>query len=336
MIIIVVLAIILTAILVIALVKRSSVRLIGLNFSPYGKNQGPWTADIPYEQIERMIATVAPYTDYIRIFTHAGAMGRVPEIVDAYNKRYKRNIKVSIGMWLNHDIPENEQLENVHKFISYLNSLPYNNVHMAIVGSETLLRAMSATNSSIDATRLMSYMRMVKERLENKAIVVATAEPVFIYMENPELLKVSDVALLNIYSFWEMARIRKENPNADAQVVIDEFVKACESFKEWVGDKPLVISETGWPSTGTNTITNWIDGEPLHTEVTGDEDTQATYLKGVVDYARSANMILYYFTSFDESWKNTDLEQDGFFGLWSEWDTQASLKPKIKRVLKKY
>jgi exo-beta-1,3-glucanase (GH17 family) len=77
--------------------------------------------------------------------------------------------------------------------------------------------------------------------------------------------------------------------------------------------KPVIITETGWPSKGEN----------LQAAVPGMEHAR-DYFINTQAWAEAENIPVFYFSSFDESWK---VGAEGIVGAyWGIWDKHEQLK----------
>jgi GPH family glycoside/pentoside/hexuronide:cation symporter len=86
-----------------------------------------------------------------------------------------------------------------------------------------------------------------------------------------------------------------------------------ELTQQVANGKKVIITETGWPGIGEN--------------VEAAEPSQLNAMKyfiAVQEWAKSKNIELFYFSSFDESWKT---KQEGKVGAgWGIWDKNEKLK----------
>jgi glycoside/pentoside/hexuronide:cation symporter, GPH family len=77
--------------------------------------------------------------------------------------------------------------------------------------------------------------------------------------------------------------------------------------------KKVIITETGWPTKGNNVVA----AEPSQLNA-------MKYFVAVQEWAESKEIELFYFSSFDESWK---VKQEGEVGAgWGIWDKSEILK----------
>ncbi len=85
--------------------------------------------------------------------------------------------------------------------------------------------------------------------------------------------------------------------------------------KEAAKGKPVIITETGWPDQGSANL----DAQPS-------PNNAMRYFINTQNWARQENIELFYFSSFDESWK---IRHEGDVGQrWGIWDKNENLKYK--------
>jgi hypothetical protein len=85
------------------------------------------------------------------------------------------------------------------------------------------------------------------------------------------------------------------------------------------GGKPVIVSESGWPSAG-NTI-----GEAVPSA-----ENAAYFFLNFVSWARAENVPFFYFEAFDEPWKAAYEGPQGAY--WGIWDKDANLKVGMQDV----
>ncbi|MCU0323574.1 MAG: glycosyl hydrolase family 17 protein [Chitinophagaceae bacterium] len=80
-------------------------------------------------------------------------------------------------------------------------------------------------------------------------------------------------------------------------------------------NKKIIITETGWPSIGENVEA----AQPSASNA-------MKYFIASQDWAKNKNIDLFYFSSFDETWK---IKEEGNVGAgWGIWDKNEQLKNK--------
>ncbi len=256
--------------------------LHGLNFSPFTElNQDPnWTV-ITEEQIKEKLNIVSPYTHWLRTFGCTRNLDKVARLGRECGK------KVAIGAWLSRDLQANEtEIESLCQL------LRKGLVDLAVVGSETLLRG------DLTEEQLVSYIQRVKACANG--IPVTTGEIYQNYIRHPALVEICDVIFVNIYPYWEGINV------AYAMYYVDLKI---EELKNVVGDKEIIISETGWPSDG-----NTID------EAVPNLENARYYLINFVSWAESKNIKYFYFEAFDEPWKaNYEGPQGAHWGIFDRF-----------------
>ena len=75
----------------------------------------------------------------------------------------------------------------------------------------------------------------------------------------------------------------------------------------------MIITETGWPSQGTPLK----DAQPSY-------ENAVRYFLNMQKWSAEENIEMFYFTSFDESWKVGDEGDVGAY--WGLWDKNEKLK----------
>jgi len=113
-----------------------------------------------------------------------------------------------------------------------------------------------------------------------------------------------DVILINCYPFWEGSKIEF------ATAYLNEMFQATKNI---ASNKPVIISETGWPNLGDNVGKS----KPTH-------HNAMEYFVNANRWAALEKAPLFYFSSFDESWK---VHHEGDVGArWGIWDKNENLK----------
>jgi glycoside/pentoside/hexuronide:cation symporter, GPH family len=256
----------------------------GVCFSPYTEGQD--TGDVLIEEeVRQRMNIVSPHTKWIRTFSCT--QGHEKILVAAKEK----GLKTLAGAWLSSDRERNE------KEITALIKLAKEGlVDMAAVGNEVLLR------NELSVQEIAGYLKRVREQI--KHVPVGYVDAYFHVIENPALVNESDVIIINCYPFWEGSRI--EN-------ALDDLRKMYTLTLENSGNKKIIIGETGWPSMGDR--------------VNGAEPSTANarkYFLQTQDWAQKEKVDLFYFSSFDETWK---IKDEGAVGArWGIWDKDEILK----------
>ncbi|MGB5981302.1 MAG: MFS transporter [Nonlabens sp.] len=258
----------------------------GLCFSPYTEGQNSHDFITP-EQVARRMQIISEYTSGVRSFACTNGNEYIPREAKALNK------KTIVGAWISEDRERNE-LE-INNLIQLARD---GQVDIAAVGNEVLLRG------EITEHELIGYINRVKEELAPLSIPVGYVDTYYQYCRMPQLVKAVDVVLTNCYPFWEGFSID------DSLLHIRQMYALVNKC---AGDKEVIITETGWPSAGES-INNAIPSEI----------NAMKYFVTVMEWADKYNVELYYFSSFDESWK---ARIEGALGArWGIWNKLEELK----------
>lgn len=258
--------------------------LYGLCFSPYAEGQK--VGDIlSKNQIEKRMAVIAPHTQWIRSFSCTQGNEIIPRVA------HEKGLKTMVGAWISGNKEQNEK--ELNALIKLANQ---GFVDIAVVGNEVLLR------NELNEQELLAYINKVKQALPN--VTVGYVDAYFQFYELPNLVEACDVILANCYPFWEGCNIDK------ASVYLKKMYKITEKAAK---GKPVIITETGWPSEGQNIG----DARPSSTNA-------MKYFININTWANKDEIKLFYFSSFDESWK---VHHEGDVGQrWGIWDKNEKLK----------
>jgi glycoside/pentoside/hexuronide:cation symporter, GPH family len=259
--------------------------LHGLCFSPY--IEGQETGDIlSASQIRRRLDIITPHTKWIRTFSCTEGNELIPEIAQ------QKGLKTIVGAWISDDKERNEK-----EIQSLITLAKAGLVNIAAIGNEVLHR------EEISEQELLQYIKRVREALP-VAIPVGYVDAYYQFLDKPALVDACDVILANCYPFWEGAE------NTYALSYLNRMVELTQQAAK---GKKVIITETGWPSVGENVEA----AEPSMLNA-------MKYFIAVQDWVKSKNMDLFYFSSFDESWK---IKQEGNVGAgWGIWDKNEKLK----------
>ncbi len=237
------------------------------------------------EQINQRLNIIAPHTSWVRSFSCTDGNEYIPE------SAHKRGLKTLAGAWISGDKERNEL-----EIKSLIKLAKAGQVDIAAVGNEVLLR------EELTEAELIGYIKRVKEALPG--IPVGYVDAYYQYLEHPNLVEVCDVLLANCYPFWEGYAVEQ------ATMHLDQMYRLV---KEIAQDKQVLITETGWPNGGEN-----ID------EAVPSEQNGMQYFVNTQNWAKAEQVELFYFSSFDESWK---VKEEGTIGgKWGLWDKHEKLK----------
>jgi len=258
----------------------------GICFSMYEDGQEPGD-EISVEQVERRVKILKPFTGAIRSFSCIEGNEHIPVVAK------KHGLKTLVGAWLSDDKDDNEK--EIEALIALAKA---GNVDVAAVGNEVLYR------NDLSLEELLGYIKRVKEALSGLDIPVGYVDAYYEFSRHPELVENSDVVLANLYPYWEGCPI--EYALGHMQAMYGQAVDAAQG-------KPIIITETGWPS----------EGGGLKGALTGPEAAMK-YFIDTIRWTNENKIPIFYFSSFDESWKTGDEGDVGAY--WGLWDKNENLK----------
>jgi GPH family glycoside/pentoside/hexuronide:cation symporter len=145
-----------------------------------------------------------------------------------------------------------------------------------VVGNEVLLRG------ELPEAELLAYLRRVRAAVPAE-VPVGCVDAYYQFLERPALVAACDVLLPNCYPFWE---------GADIDLAAQYLRRMHGLVKAAGGDKPVILTETGWPGSG----------QAVGLAVPS-ADNAMRYFVDVQQWGRSEGVKLFYFSSFDEPWK---------------------------------
>ncbi len=256
----------------------------GLCYSAYEEDQKP--GDILTEpQIRKRLSILAPYTKWIRTFSCIEGNELIPKIAREFG------LKTLVGAWLGPDKALNE------KEIAGLIELAENGyVDIAAVGNEVMYR------NDLSEEELLSYIQLVKQSINN--VPVGYVDAYYEFSHRPKITNACDVILANCYPYWEGCHI-------DYSLIYMKqmFYQALHAAK----GKKVIISETGWPNKGSSF-------KDAHTS----NANAMRYFINTQHWSKEENIDIFYFSSFDESWK---VGSEGDVGAyWGLWDKNEKIK----------
>ena len=258
--------------------------MYGLCFSPYEEGQKP--GDIVSEsQIRRKLELIKPYTKWIRTFSCTDGNEQIPILAKEYG------LKTLVGAWLGDDPIINE--DEINGLINLTNQ---GCVDIAAVGNEVMYR------EDLSEDELIDYINRVKSAVPNTP--VGYVDAYYEFTDRPKITDVCDVILANCYPFWEGCSLEY------SLVYMKQMYFQAMSA---ASGKKVIITETGWPSQGAN-----LEGAfPSY-------ENALKYFINAQNWSNDENIEMFYFSSFDESWKVGSEGDVGAF--WGLWDKDEKLK----------
>ncbi len=256
----------------------------GLCFSMYEDGQKPGDI-ITEEQVARRIKIIKPYTKWVRSFSCIEGNEHIPKIAK------ENGLKTMVGAWLSEDLELNEK--EMEGLIALAKS---GYVDIAAVGNEVLYR------NDLTKEQLLGYIQRVKDALPD--VEVGYVDAYYEFSVHPELVDACDVVLSNCYPYWE---------GCPQEFSLNHMQQMYGQATDAARGKKVVITETGWPS----------QGESLRGAHSSKENAMKYFINSQV-WSEKENVEMFYFSSFDESWKIGDEGEVGAY--WGLWDKHEKLK----------
>lgn len=256
----------------------------GLCFSPYEEGQEPGT-ELSEEQIRRRIDIIKPHSKWVRSFSCTEGNELIPKIAK------ENGMKTMVGAWLGKYKSINEQ-----EITNLIEVAKAGYADIVAVGNEVLYR------EDLTEDQLLDYIYRVKKALPG--ITVGYVDAYYEFGNRPKITEACDVILANCYPFWEGCSLEQSY-----LYMKDMYNRALQAGK----GKKVIITETGWPNVGENFY--------------GAEPSTVNALKYFINtqlWSKQDDIDVFYFSSFDETWKTDD---EGDVGAsWGIWDKDEKLK----------
>jgi exo-beta-1,3-glucanase (GH17 family) len=256
----------------------------GICFSLYEDGQKPGDI-IKAQQVNRRIQILKPYTKWIRSFSCIEGNEHIPRIAK------ENGMQTLVGAWLGDDLELNEK-----EIESLITLAKEGCVDIAAVGNEVMYRG------DLTEDQLLEYINRVKEALPN--IPVGYVDAYYEFSHRPRITEICDVILTNCYPYWEGCPIEYSLPHMQSMF---------GSAKDAGQGKRVIITETGWPS----------EGGSLKGAIASNENAMKYFIE-TQNWSKFNDIEIFYFSSFDESWK---VGPEGAVGAyWGLWDKNEKIK----------
>jgi|TARA_B110000908_G_C10171054_1_gene410851 exo-beta-1,3-glucanase (GH17 family) len=254
----------------------------GLCFSPYEEGQKP--GDIITEaQIRKRLEIIAPYTKWIRSFSCTEGNDLIPKLAKEYG------LKTLVGAWLGDDKTINDK---EMKALIELSKAGF--VDIAAVGNEVMYRG------DLSEAELIEHIQQFKTAVPT--VDVGYVDAYYEFTDRPRIADACDVILANCYPYWEACHM--DYSLLYMKQMYQEALRAAKG-------KKVIITETGWPSQGSDLGIS----HPSY-------DNALKYFINAQLWSDQDQIEMFYFSSFDESWKvGTEGDVGAFWGLWDKNET---------------
>ncbi len=255
----------------------------GFSFSPMRHGNNPNAASYPtVEQIDADLALLAGKAHAVRTYSVDGTLATIPELAK------KHRLNVTVGAWISDDESAND-LQISRLLEVYRNNIP--SIVRVVIGNEAILR------QERTSAQMIEYLKRVQPEI---SAPISIAEPWHVWLDHPELAEHVDYIGVHILPYWEKIHI------SHAITFIKERMQLLE---ETFPDKPIVITEVGWPSRGRT-----------RGGAKASVANQATFLRRFLAEAKQEGYRYYLLEAFDQVWKR---EIEGEVGTsWGVYNEQ--------------
>ncbi len=256
----------------------------GFCFSLYEEGQKPGDS-ITLVQIEKRINILKKHSEWVRSFSCTEGNELIPEVAK------KAGLKTLVGAWLGSDKEKNKK--EIENLVELANK---GLVDVAAVGNEVLYR------EDLSEAELLEYIEDVKRQLPD--IPVGYVDAYYEFVQRPNITDACDIILCNCYPYWE---------GTDFKDSFQHMRQMYHQVEHAAKGKKVMISETGWPN----------KGEALGNAVPSRQNAMLYFINTYL-WANDEDIDVFYFSSFDESWKISSEGEVGAY--WGVWDKNGKLK----------
>ncbi|MBM3568875.1 MAG: hypothetical protein FJX46_08985 [Alphaproteobacteria bacterium] len=260
-----------------------------LSFAPFGEGHSPLTKVFPSPpEVEADVKLMVGVTRGLRTYTSIEGVDVVPGLARKYG------FEVIHSAWLSKKKDNNER--EVAALIRAANA--YRDViKRVIVGNEVLLR------KELTPAELGAYIDRVRRAIKQP---VSYAEVWEFWLRHPEMAKHVDFITIHLLPYWE------DDPHGVTRAmhpVLHGYRKIRETFP----DKPILVGEVGWPSTGR-----------ARADAVPSRFNAARHLTDFLALARAEGIDYNLIEAFDQTWKARLEGSVG--GAWGLFDVDRKRK----------
>lgn len=257
----------------------------GFCFSLYEDGQQPGDV-ISEHQVRRRMNIIKPHCGWVRSFSCTEGNEHIPIIAK------EMGVKTLVGAWLGDDPEINER--EIEGLIELANK---GYVDIAAVGNEVMYR------KDLTEEELLAFIKRVRKAIPED-IPVGYVDAYYEFSHRPNITDACDVILCNCYPFWE---------GCPFEYSLYHMQSMYHEAKAAGKGKQVIITETGWPSQGES--------------FKGSHPSAINAMKYFIQtnlWTAKDEIDVFYFSSFDESWK---VGAEGDVGAyWGIWDKNEKLK----------
>ncbi len=255
--------------------------MMGVSFNPMRIHHDPEKGLYPTAaEINEDLSLLKGKVHSVRTYSVINGLEQVPHLAAQYN------LNVAIGAWISSDPVASQQ--EVDTLIG-ISRNKHNNIVRTIVGNESIMR------KEVSVDQLIGYLRQVRQHTWRP---VSTSETWDIWLANPKLADEVDFIAAHILPYWE---------GISAEQAVDYVFDRYQDLRTAFPNKPIIITEVGWPS----------DGQPIH-KAEASTENQAKFLRDFLNRAKQEHLTYYVIEAFDQPWKQSIEGSSGaYWGLFT-------------------
>ncbi len=251
----------------------------GISFSAYLEGQSPGS-QLSREQIADRMKILQPHVKWVRSFSCVDGNELIPKIAHEFG------IKTLVGAWIGDDNAKNE--EEI-KAVIEVGKAGYADI--IAIGNEVMLRGEMSEDD------IINLIKRVKSALPD--IPVGYVDAYYVFASNPRLSDECDIIMTNCYPFWEGYSFEHS---------LAYMKNMYQIAKNAAKGKKVIISETGWPNLGS-----------AERQAIPSYENAIKYFINTYNWAEQDNIEIFYFSSFDETWKiGAEGDVGAYWGLWDK------------------
>lgn len=258
-----------------------------ISYAPFSKNESPLTFSdgliVSEELVRSDLALLSKQTSCIRTYSTLG-LEIVPKIAR------ENGLSMYMGAWVSSDkIITQKEINKLIELVKANEDV----VKAVIVGNEVLLRGDTSEN------QLVEYIKQVKVALPNTKVTYADVWE--FWVKHPKIKEVTDFVTIHILPYWE------DNP-MNIEKSIGHLADVRGEVEALLGDKNILIGETGWPSEGR-----------MREDALPSKINQAIFIREFVKLADKNSWDYNIIEAFDQPWKRvSEGAVGGFWGLFDK------------------
>ncbi|WP_241088132.1 glycosyltransferase family 2 protein [Pseudomonas viridiflava] len=260
-------------------------KVSGFTYAPFRPGQSPSRKRYPSRvQIEEDLLLIRPFTRNVRTYSVEGSLAWIPEVAQTLG------MTVTLGAWISQDEKHNDaELNTAIELVRR-----YTNIDRLLIGNEALYR------EDTTLARLVDYMTLARRQV---SVPVSTSEAWSTWVYIPELARQSDFIAAHVLPFWQ---------TITAEYATSEVMARAEQLHQLFPDKPILLSEVGWPSRGSATRRTF-----------SSRAEQSACVRSQLHALNHHGYDYFVVEAFDQPWKTHEGPPGPHWGLF---DTQRKLK----------